>query len=80
MFHIPFRTRGGTTPNARSAAPPAPLSHPLNAECKLISTQALGDHTVFTGEALWLRYDPQLQPLLYSAGKYWGMGEQLQKA
>ena len=53
---------------------------PLNAECKLISAQALGDHTVFTGEALWLRYDPQLQPLLYSAGKYWGMGEQLQKA
>ena len=29
MFHIPFGTPGGTTPNARSTAPPAPLSHPL---------------------------------------------------
>lgn len=51
----------------------------LNAECKVISTQPLGDHTVFTGEAHWVRYDPELRPLLYSAGKYWGMGAQLPK-
>ena len=51
----------------------------LNAECKVISTQPLGDHTVFTGEAQWARYDPALQPLLYSAGKYWSMGAQLPK-
>lgn len=51
----------------------------LNAECKVISTQPLGDHTVFTGEAHWVRYDPELRPLLYSAGKYWGMGAQLLK-
>lgn len=51
----------------------------LNAECKVVSTQPLGDHTVFTGEAHWVRYDPELRPLLYSAGKYWGMGAQLPK-
>ena len=52
---------------------------PLNAECRVIATEALGDHAVFIGEALWARYDPDLKPLLYGAGKYWRIGEQIPK-
>ena len=52
----------------------------VNAECKVISAQLLGDHTVFIGEAQWVRYDTELNPLLYRAGKYWYMGEQIPKA
>lgn len=51
----------------------------LNVECRVISTQPLGDHTVFIGEAQWVRYDPAVRPLLYSAGKYWKIGDQLPK-
>lgn len=64
---------------AKTIAPQMIADCTLNAECKVISTQPLGDHTVFTGEAHWVRYDPELRPLLYSAGKYWGMGAQLPK-
>ena len=51
----------------------------LNAECRVISTQPLGDHTVFIGEALWARYDPELEPLLYHGGKYYFVGAQIPK-
>ena len=52
----------------------------LNAECRVVSTQPLGDYTVFIGEALWARYDPELKPLLYHRGQYFYVGEQVPKA
>jgi flavin reductase (DIM6/NTAB) family NADH-FMN oxidoreductase RutF len=51
----------------------------LNVECRVISTQPLGDHTVFVAEALWARYEPGTRPLIYHEGKYWSLGEQLPK-
>lgn len=51
----------------------------LNVECKVISTQPLGDHTVFTAEALWVKYDPDTSPLIYHEGKYFHLGEQVPK-
>ena len=51
----------------------------LNAECRLIGTTPLGDHTVFIGEVQWARWDDELRPLLYSAGKYWKIGDQIPK-
>jgi flavin reductase (DIM6/NTAB) family NADH-FMN oxidoreductase RutF len=51
----------------------------LNVECRVVTTQSFGDHTLFIGEALWARYDPEKEPLLYSGGKYWRIGPQVPK-
>jgi flavin reductase (DIM6/NTAB) family NADH-FMN oxidoreductase RutF len=51
----------------------------LNVECELVGTHPLGDHTLFIGQALWARYDPELRPLIYSDGKYWHLGTQVPK-
>lgn len=51
----------------------------LNVECRVVETYPLGDHTVFVGEALWARYDPEHSPLIYHDGKYWYLGEQIPK-
>lgn len=52
----------------------------LNAECRVVATQPLGDHTLFVGEALWARYDEERAPLLYGRGKYWSRGAQVPKS
>ncbi len=64
---------------AKFIRPPMIEDALLNVECRLVSTQPLGDHTVFTGEALWARYEPDKQPLIYHQGKYWHLGEQVPK-
>ena len=51
----------------------------LNVECRVIATQPLGDHTVFTAQALWARYEPEKRPLIYHQGKYWYVGAQVPK-
>ena len=51
----------------------------LNVECRVIATQPLGDHTVFTAQALWARYEPEKRPLIYHQGKYWYLGAQVPK-
>lgn len=51
----------------------------LNVECHVIATNPLGDHTVFIGEVQWARWDADLRPLLYSAGRYWKIGDQIPK-
>src|SRR5438477_125172 len=51
----------------------------VNAECRLISTQPLGDHTLFVGEALWARSDSDRNPLFYHGGKYFFLGAQIPK-
>ncbi len=50
----------------------------MNAECRLFKEIQLGDHTMFVGEILELTAT-QKQPLLYFNGKYWKMGEKVQK-
>lgn len=51
----------------------------LNVECRVVSTERFGDHTLFVGEAVWARYDEDKRPLLYSGGKYWHVGTQVPK-
>lgn len=52
---------------------------PLNVECRLVATHALGDHTLFVGEAVWAKYDAERQPLIYHGGRYWQLGSQIPK-
>ena len=51
----------------------------LTMECTLIDQVTRGDHTVFIGEAVSLKHDPEKKPLLYHLGKYYGVGNPLPK-
>ena len=50
----------------------------MQAECKLIKTLELGDHTMFVGEVVEL-YPVGKEPIVYHAGKYWKLENQVQK-
>jgi flavin reductase (DIM6/NTAB) family NADH-FMN oxidoreductase RutF len=50
----------------------------LNVECRVIGRHEL-DYTIFIGEALWARFDPEQKPLIYHDGKYWHLGAQVPK-
>jgi flavin reductase (DIM6/NTAB) family NADH-FMN oxidoreductase RutF len=50
----------------------------LNVECRTVGTHQLG-HTLFVGEAVWARYDPESSPLIFHGGKYYRVGEQVPK-
>jgi flavin reductase (DIM6/NTAB) family NADH-FMN oxidoreductase RutF len=51
----------------------------LNVECRTVGTHRLG-HTLFIGEALWARYDPDKSPLLFHGGRYFRVGAQVPKS
>ena len=51
----------------------------LNVECRLVSTYPSGSHTAFIGEAIWEKYEPNSEPLIYHDGKYFRLGTQLPK-
>jgi flavin reductase (DIM6/NTAB) family NADH-FMN oxidoreductase RutF len=42
----------------------------LNAECKAISTQKIGDHIMVVGKVLDARFDEDKFPLIYTRGNY----------
>jgi flavin reductase (DIM6/NTAB) family NADH-FMN oxidoreductase RutF len=50
----------------------------LNVECRVIGKHVLG-HTLFIGEALWARFNPDKRPLIYHDAKYWHLGPQVAK-
>ena len=51
----------------------------MNAEMKLIKHVPLGDHDMFVGEAIEISIDENLKPLSYNMGKYWKVGDNIQK-
>jgi flavin reductase (DIM6/NTAB) family NADH-FMN oxidoreductase RutF len=42
----------------------------LNAECKVIATQKMGDHIMVVGEAVSAKFDEKKFPLIYTRGNY----------
>lgn len=50
----------------------------LNAECALVKTIEVGDHTMFVGEVKSLTSSGK-EPLVYHGGKYWHVGPQTEK-
>jgi flavin reductase (DIM6/NTAB) family NADH-FMN oxidoreductase RutF len=42
----------------------------LNAECKVIATQKIGDHIMVVGEAVSAKFDEKKFPLIYTRGNY----------
>lgn len=50
----------------------------MNAECKLVKTVPAGDHTLFIGEVVEMSGSTK-EPLIYHGGKYFKIGEKIQK-
>lgn len=50
----------------------------LNAECRLAKAEKLGDHRMFVGEVVALTASEK-DPLIYHGGKYWKIGERIEK-
>ena len=50
-----------------------------NAECRLIEAKQVGDHLMLIGEVVEIESDASKQPLIYSFGKYYHLGEQMHK-
>lgn len=51
----------------------------MNAECKLVKTISLGDHTTFVGEVVELYPSKGKEPMVYHSQKYWKLGEAIAK-
>ena len=49
----------------------------MNAECKLIRQEEVGDHIMFVGEIIEITADENIKPLIYHNGKYWKLGDNL---
>ena len=51
----------------------------LNLECRVVNRFVTGDHVEFVGEVLNAFYDSEKRPLIYRGGKYFKIGERVQK-
>jgi flavin reductase (DIM6/NTAB) family NADH-FMN oxidoreductase RutF len=67
--------------NAKSISKRVPMfvGAAMNAECKLVKQEELGDHIMFVGEVIEISADENIRPLLYHNGRYWRLGETLIK-
>jgi flavin reductase len=45
-------------------------------DCRLVASRDAGDHVVFVGEVLALESNPDVQPLLFHAGRYRHLSEE----
>ena len=51
----------------------------MNAECKLMRQEELGDHIMFVGEVMEISADENIIPLIYHNGRYRKLGEDVSK-
>jgi hypothetical protein len=47
----------------------------MNAECKLVKREELGDHVMFIGEVTEISADENIKPLVYHNGRYWRLDD-----
>jgi flavin reductase (DIM6/NTAB) family NADH-FMN oxidoreductase RutF len=51
----------------------------INAECKLVKKQKLGDHVMIVGKVVDIRHDDSKHPLIYHKGRYFGLGSAIKQ-
>ena len=51
----------------------------MNAECKLMRQEEVGDHIMFVGEVVEISADENIIPLIYHNGRYRKLGEDVSK-
>lgn len=47
----------------------------MNAECKLVKREEIGDHVMFIGEVSEISADENIKPLVYHNDRYWKLDE-----
>ena len=47
----------------------------MNAECRLMKYEELGDHIMFVGEIVEIAANENIKPLVYHNGRYWRLEE-----
>ncbi len=50
----------------------------INAECKLVRKEKLGDHVMLVGKVVHIQYDDTKSPLLYHGGRYFKLGSMVE--
>ena len=51
----------------------------INAECKLVKMEKLGDHIMIVGRVVDIRHDDSKGPLIYHKGRYFGLGHGIEQ-
>ncbi len=51
----------------------------INAECKLVKKQKLGDHVMIVGKVVNIRHDDSKRPLIYHKGRYFDLGAAIEQ-
>lgn len=52
----------------------------MNAECKVVKVEEIGDHIMFVGEVVEISAEENARPIVYHDGKYWKIGERILKS
>jgi len=50
----------------------------INAECKLVKKEKIGDHFMLVGKVVHIKYDDSKNPLIYHKGRYFGLGSKVE--
>lgn len=74
LHEMGFKTRVGKKIKALMVEGAA-----MNAECRLVKSEKMGDRTMFLGEIIELGANEAKKPLLYQAGSFWKLGERIEK-
>lgn len=51
----------------------------INAECKLVKKQKIGDHVMIVGKVVDIVHDDSKSPLIYHKGRYFGLGSNIEQ-
>ncbi len=51
----------------------------MNAECKVLKYETVGDHIMFIGEVLEISADENIKPIAYHNGRFWKLGDNIPK-
>ncbi len=52
----------------------------MSIECELINSLDMDDHTGFIGQAVALKSNPHLKPLIYQQGRYFHVGDEIPRS
>ncbi len=69
----------GIVYSATRIKPPMISGCLLNVECILEEVLEIGEYTAFVGLSVAIHANPQVQPLFYHRGKYFGLGSHIAK-
>jgi flavin reductase (DIM6/NTAB) family NADH-FMN oxidoreductase RutF len=67
-----------TTIRPRKIKTPLISGCTINAECRLVKTEKLGDHVMVIGKVVHIRHDDTKSPLIYHKGRYFGLNSTIE--